>query len=966
MNPIYKDTLREIRKSFPRFLSIFAIICLGVAFFIGIKATGPSMVKIASDYYEKYDMPDGKIESLQGFNQKDLDLLDSMSEIEWQAISSVYATLETSKQAIKLYSYQPNQKHHYFKLVEGRMPRSKNEIVLDAKYLEILNKEFKQPIKVGSSVEILQDQKDQSFDLINQHYPDSVTNIQVPTLSNEHFTVVGFVEMPIYFERVNRGMNYTSFGVVIEDVVESNIATEVLWWLKGNHFSSYTEEYHRALDQMTQEIEEILLDRPQQKLESSQSVFDNEIHELERDLLKHNYHLLNNYKKIGPEEEQLDAALEEFDNGLVQMAETELNVFQQNDATIKLNGPVENQSESVGSLLEGQSQSNYTRYQLQSAHQAIVQGRKSLREGIQKGVLGIRQGELGVLDLQTAKSELTKVTYEVNDRQNFSSYNTLFDNAKKLNVIANLFPIFFFAIAILVVYSTVKRMAYEQRNYMGTMKQMGYSNRQIISKFMIYAGLACLFGVILGIYLGYKIFPPLIIGAYNLMFYLDEVKVVESNRWNLIVFSISLMCALLPAVYTPIKMLQKAPAHLLTAEPPKQGKKIWLENLTFLWNRLNFNRKMALRNLFRYKGRNLMTLIGVSGCTMLITTGLGISDTISGLVSKQFDSIQSYDATIYLEEDLTAYQLAQILEKVAATFGVKNTIPIYSQKFTSNGINGIENEINLVVPLGSSEDFNKFVSLHTRQEPQRLLSLDQTGPLVTERLAELYHLEQGSQLLLEKDAQEYSLNIDRVIENYVLHYVYMSSSDFNKIFEKKVHGNALLVNYHDKVNVNQLEDTIGDLEHVLTIVNTDTVRSMASQSMDSLGLITLVLIIAAAGLAFIVLYNLTNINIEERIKELATIKVLGFYSKEISLYVYEEIMYITCFASLIGLGLGRILTHLIMKQMQMEDMLFYPRISLRSYGISIVLTLVFSSLVMLLMHGKIRKINMVEALKGVD
>ena len=966
MNPIYKDTLREIRKSFPRFLSIFAIICLGVAFFIGIKATGPSMVKIASDYYEKYDMPDGKIETPQGLNENDLKLLDSIAEIDWQAISSVYAKLEPSTQAIKLYTYQPNQKHHYFKMVEGRMPQSKNEIVLDAKYLETINKELEEPIKVGSSVEIVQDNKESDLNLVNPHYPDSIMNIQAPELFSQKFTVVGFVRMPTYFERVNRGLNYTSFGVILEDVVESNIATEVVWWLKEDHPHSYTEEYHRELDRLTKEIDLLFADRPDEKLKSSQSVFENKIHELERDSLQHQYQLLNNYQKFGSEEERLDSAREDLEQGLVDLAETEDNIFQQNDTALKMNGSLANQSENISTLLEGQSQAHYSKYRLQSANQSLTQGAMNLREGLQKGVAGIRREELGKSDLQTAKSELSEVSYVVSNRQNFSSYSTLADNAKKLNVIANLFPVFFFAIAILVVYSTVKRMAYEQRNYMGTMKQMGYTNIQIISKFIIYAGLACLLGVILGIYLGYKIFPPLIIGAYNLMFYLDEVKVVQSNRWNLIVGCISLLCALVPAIYPPIKMLQKAPAYLLTPEPPKQGKKIWLENLTVLWDRLNFNRKMALRNLFRYKGRNLMTLIGVSGCTMLITTGLGISDTISGLVSEQFDSIQRYDATIYLEEELTSHQLSQIMEKVAAISGVQNTIPIYSQKYTSNDKNGVESEINLVVPLVPSEDFNKFVRLHTRQEPHSLLNLDQTGPLMTERLAELYPLDEGSQLILEKDSQAYSVKIERVIENYVLHYVYMSATDFNEIFENKAHGNALLVNYYDHVNVNQLEDAIGDLEHVLSIVNINTIRNMASQSMDSLGLITLVLIIAAAGLAFIVLYNLTNINIEERIKELATIKVLGFYSKEISLYVYEEIMYITCFASLIGLGLGRILTQLIMKQMQMEDMLFYPYISMTSYGLSIVLTLIFSSLVMLLMHGKIRKINMVEALKGVD
>lgn len=997
MNPLWKDNLREIRYSLARFLSIFAIITIGVAFFIGIKATGPTMVETARNYYENYNMPDGKVMSDVGLNQQDLQLLEGQENVHWQAVKTVYTTIDPGTQNIKVFGYDEKQEPNFFRIVEGRLPSKANEIALDAKYLDVLNESSDQPLHIGDQVKLKPESRtdDEALEH-NENYQDSLLAVEAPVLNQSEFEIVGFIQTPLYFERNNRGEgSVTVFGLVLDSVIESNIYSEAYYWSEeAKGMKAYEPEYEDQLAKLQKQLEARLASRPQERYKATYEDIYTTINEGEEELRDGLNTLNETSLDLSQAREELKEGEEEFDRGLSDFALNQQEFFYSQAEAFELQSSMnmenfdpalagqmsqnENLAEDAngsieGSLLEGHRLMREAERDLlagnldiQNGLQASAFGQRELNNELPEALGGIHQGNLDLRQAQESLEELEEPIYTVNTRQDLTAYSSLYENADKLNVIANIFPVFFFGIAILVVYTTVKRMASEQRNYMGTLKQMGYSNLQVLYKFLVYAGVAGVLGVVFGLILGYLIFPPIVIGAYNSMFYLENIMVSRSLEWNIIVGLIALACAIIPAIYTPLKMLQQPPAQLLQPEPPKKGKNILIEKIGFIWNRLDFRRKMTIRNLFRYKGRNSMTLIGVAGCAMLIVTGYGISDTVSGVVGYQFEDIQPFDAIVYLEDNQSEFERQEALEALRADPAIEGLVPVHTHLVEIDSSTVAGEAVSLVVPLVEEAEFSEFVDIRRRNQPDVPINLSETGPVITERLAELIDSEVGGELTFRQDSQDYQLTIGGVVENYVLHYIYLAPETFTEIMQEAPLANTFYVKYQPDILVSESEDRISNIDSILTVVNLSTIEIIASQATDSLNIITIVLIISAAGLAFVVLYNLTNINIEERIRELSTIKVLGFYSHEVTLYIYEEIIIITIIGSILGLILGRILTHVLMKLMQMNNMLFAPEISWASYTISFVLTFLFSSSVMLIMHRKIKNINMVEALKAVE
>ncbi|MGF3067065.1 FtsX-like permease family protein [Facklamia sp. P12950] len=970
MKSLIKDIFREILKSFPRFLSILAIISLGVAFFIGIKATGPAMVETARDYYETYDLPDGRILSTQGINDNDIKEIKNLkdgAELRLRPIKSVIGMVEPSTQPIKVFGINEQDKK-YYQLVEGRFPQKASEITLDSKYLDLINTDPNESVKVGDKVKITLNQR-ASEDAIDSDNSDSIFSIKDSELITNEFEVVGFVQTPLYYERINRGLDHSVFGLIQEDQIQASYYSEVFYWIRNNRKRAYEPAYQSRLDQLKIKLEDLLANRPKQRLEASKKDIQAKYDEVSSDLEEANNDFEAANKKISEVEKTLIDSEQDLQEAKIEFSQIEENLLRQSlEGNIDSNNPQAlGKPEEQAELLEGQEQSLMASNELFFGENQLSRSKKAVADSIAENNLELREGQLALEELKELEADLKEPTYHVLTRQDDAAYKSLKENAEKLNVISNLFPVFFFAIAVLVVFTTVKRMSSEQRNYMGTMQQMGYHRWQVILKFVVYAGLAGVIGIVLGISLGYRIFPPIILQAYNSMFYLANPLIPRSLYWNMIVGAIALACTLIPAIYTPYVLLKQAPAQLLRPEPPKQGKQILLENWTEFWKRISFNRKMTLRNLFRYKGRNLMTFIGVAGCSMLILTGFGISDTISGLLSNQFEQLQRYDATLVLNEDLGQYQTQKLQEELADYEGIEAYYPIRSESLELE--NDVEKEnVNLIVPLGDVQSFKDFVFVRQGGDDKvaEPVDLDEAGPLYTERLAELFNLKPNSKAIFKMDDENYTIPLKGAAENYVNHYLYMGENDYNQVFEKPAQINAFLLKYEANAKVTRIEDQLQDNEDVQAIVNITNIEEVVSKTMDSLYVITIVLIVSAAALAFVVLYNLTNINIEERNRELATIKVLGFYAREVSLYVYEEIFIITVLGSSFGLIAGRVLTHIIMKQMQMNSMLFYPRATLASFLISFILTFIFSSSVMLIMHQKIKRINMVEALKGLD
>ena len=510
------------------------------------------------------------------------------------------------------------------------------------------------------------------------------------------------------------------------------------------------------------------------------------------------------------------------------------------------------------------------------------------------------------------------------------------------------------------------RMVDEQRQQMGTLKGLGYSDFDIAKKYLIYAAIACIVGTSLGLVAGYNIFPAVIFDAYGSMYSLPSVKITYYLSYALISIAIALLCTIGPAAWAAHASLRENPAMMMRPKAPKNGKRVLLERVTFIWDRLSFNSKITVRNLMRYKARNMMTILGVAGCTALILTGYGIKNSISGLADTQFNDVMRYNAITAMRPEASAEEIASYDELVAATPEITDHLKVVqeSYKLDKKGVN-LQN-VTVFAPL-ESENLPDFVSLRDRitQEP---IALTDEGAVISEKLANLADVGPGDSIEIRNDEmQTYQIPIQAVTENYVNHYIYLTPSLYEEIFIQAAEPTTDLLLFDEPESWERSfgSEVMGEQAVALVTFINSVDRSFA-ETLGSLDVVTLVLIVSAASLAFVVLYSLTNINVSERIRELSTIKVLGFYDVEVSMYIYRESLVLTLLGILFGFVLGKILSTVVLKMVEIDFMMFPPTIMPISYLYAGLLSLLFSSVVMLIMHRKLKQVDMIEALKSVE
>ena len=610
---------------------------------------------------------------------------------------------------------------------------------------------------------------------------------------------------------------------------------------------------------------------------------------------------------------------------------------------------------------------------LGEAWQEIQQGEAAYQEGLVTftaervdAEIEIADGERQVAEAKQALADLIEPVYYVTDRSGNPGYQEYRDNADRISAIAEIFPVFFFLIAALVSFTTMARMVDEQRQQMGTLKGLGYSDFDIAKKYLIYAAIACIVGTSLGLVAGYNIFPAVIFDAYGSMYSLPSVKITYYLSYALISIAIALLCTIGPAAWAAHASLRENPAMMMRPKAPKNGKRVLLERVTFIWDRLSFNSKITVRNLMRYKARNMMTILGVAGCTALILTGYGIKNSISGLADTQFNDVMRYNAITAMRPEASAEEIASYDELVAATPEITDHLKVVqeSYKLDKKGVN-LQN-VTVFAPL-ESENLPDFVSLRDRitQEP---IALTDEGAVISEKLANLADVGPGDSIEIRNDEmQTYQIPIQAVTENYVNHYIYLTPSLYEEIFIQAVEPTTDLLLFDEPESWERSfgSEVMGEQAVALVTFINSVDRSFA-ETLGSLDVVTLVLIVSAASLAFVVLYSLTNINVSERIRELSTIKVLGFYDVEVSMYIYRESLVLTLLGILFGFVLGKILSTVVLKMVEIDFMMFPPTIMPISYLYAVLLSLLFSSVVMLIMHRKLKQVDMIEALKSVE
>ncbi len=577
-----------------------------------------------------------------------------------------------------------------------------------------------------------------------------------------------------------------------------------------------------------------------------------------------------------------------------------------------------------------------------------------------------------ILDAEEKIADIETPDWYVLGRDTISGYTSFYQDTERIDAIAMVFPVFFFLVAALVCLTTMTRMIEEQRTQIGVLKALGYSKSMIISKYIFYAAFTSLAGSLIGLTVGFQVFPRVIWAAYGMMYTTPPILAPWNVPYSLIASLVFLVCTIGSTFLACYGELMSVPASLIRPKPPKSGKRILLERIPFLWKRLSFTQKLTARNILRYKKRFFMTVIGIAGCTALMLTGFGLKDSISGIVSNQFGNIFHYDMQGSFSHEITPGQESERQQKAINALRndkrIKETLLIHQENSTArSGENGRSLPVYVLVPE-NTETVTDFITLQTRKG-KTPISFPEKGAVITEKLSNELNLKVGDSLTLEdSDNRQVSIPIVGVCENYVHHYVYLSPAQYEALYEKPCTYQAFfsLLNETGEKVESELSAELLKNDEMIGVGFISSITQTFNDMFDSLNLVVLVLIISASLLAFVVLYNLTSINVNERVREIATIKVLGFYDREVDSYIYRENVVLTIIGILTGFAMGVFLHQYVMRVAEVNIVMFGREIYGPSYLWAALLTFVFSLTVNFVMHFRLKRISMVESLKSIE
>ncbi|MGO3731680.1 MAG: FtsX-like permease family protein [Vagococcus sp.] len=907
-----QSIFREIRQSKARFFSILLIILLGVCFYAGIKATGPDMIHTADAYYNENRLMDAKIMSPIGLEEEDLDLIKETKEVsQAEGGYTIDVSEANENQVVRLMSYDMEKSNalNQPRIETGRLPQKVDEIALDNRSYEL------EKYKIGDTITFKPRDKEH--------------------LTTTTYRVVGFINSPLYIDRVSRGNTTIGkgsvdfFGLIPKENMTLDVYTDIYVIFKGTvGKTSYSSDYKKAVEQGNHSLETALADRPQKRVNQLKS---------------------DGYKKIEDGKQQLATASRQLTEGTERLESAKAQLADQ-QIQVSL-------SEKMGQVMPSEQLS-----ELQQAENKLNLQEAKLNK--ERKILTDKQAQLVTKEQEL--TELERPEYVFMTRDNQPSYSEYEDNADRISSIATVFPVFFFMIAALICLTTMTRMVDEKRGEIGTLKALGYSNWEISQKFIVYATLASLIGSGMGLVIGFYLFPTVIFNAYGSMYNLPSVIITYYLNYSIQSVVVALLCTLLSSLIVLRVDLLSTPAVLMRPKAPKPGKRIWLERLPHIWKRLNFNQKVTARNLFRYKQRMLMTVLGIAGCMAMIITGFGLKDSIGDIVDIQFSRIWHYDATVTYNPDATLDESKQYATEKENIKALDQQLLVSQKKVEVSKKGYSEQDVIIDTPKDVTS-LPQFITFADRQTKDTF-TLDDKGVIINEKLSNLFDVSIGDKLdITDGDDKTYQVTVRHIAENYAMHFMYMTPAYYDKVFSETPTYQVELLTVNTSLSSKQeetLAETLMDTKKAINVTFTSQIGKAMDDTMGSLNIVVWVLIVSAAMLAFIVLYNLTNINISERIRELSTIKVLGFYDKEVTMYVYRENNILTLLGIGLGCLLGKWLHGFVLKTAEIDMMMFPPDIHLISYVYSALLTSFFSFVVMVVMHRRLKKVDMIEALKS--
>lgn len=668
---------------------------------------------------------------------------------------------------------------------------------------------------------------------------------------------------------------------------------------------------------------------------------------------------------------QLDEAERQLEEGKAQLEEgnrelisasVQLEVAQQ-----QIDSGYEELNDAKAELEQSRAELEQSKQDLEDGWREYYEQKAEAEQEIADGEEELRQAEEDIADAEYELSLLEDPQWYVLDRNAVQAYAEYDQNADRIGAVGEVFPVIFFLVAALVSLTTMTRMVEEQRTLIGTMKALGYSKIAIAGKYLLYALSASLLGSLIGVVVGEYVLPQVILSAYGLLYLNLPYRLTPPNlEYGLMSTVIAVFCTTAATLFACFKETMASPASLMRPAAPKQGKRVFLERVTFLWSRLSFTSKATVRNLFRYKKRFFMTVFGIGGCMALLMVGFGLRDSIQTIIKNQYQNIWVYDAYASIDDGADTEERAALLTDVQNIDGIAEALEVRQIAIDVES-GGVTKSVNLFVPE-STDNLTDFVILKDRITDERY-ELEDGSVIITEKLASMLELSVGDTITIQDgDSRRYTASISAISENYMYNYMYMTPDTYETLYGEAPVYNTLFLNLEEGTSLTEeeLSSRLLDMDNITGVTLISTLNEQVQDMMHALDLVVWVLIIAAGLLAYVVLYNLNNINITERRRELATLKVLGFYNLEVAEYVYRENVLLTICGCLFGLVFGFFLHRYMILTLEVDMVMFGRTIQPISYVLSILITFFFAAFVNFIMYFSLKKIDMVESLKSVE
>lgn len=994
-NAFNKNIRRTIAGSIGRYIAILAIIALGVGFFVGIKVTKTAMVQTGDKYVTEHNMYDFRLVSTLGFEEADEEKIAAVKEAEDAegAITQDFFSKNSRGDSIILRAHSITERISTLRLVEGRMPETAGECVGD--------KEHFTEADIGRTIEVTDENDEDTKEVFK----------------NKKMKLVGLVDSVNYMNRTERGTASIGNGKIDayiylpRDGFSSDYFTEMyVTSAKGGYL--YSEEYDDNIKKAQDAIEAIsekcatdrydkIIADAQKEIDEAQSELDDGWTELENGRATLATEKKKTQDKLAASKEKLDSVDKELKTGEEQIAqgrktaesekkkleealpaaEQALEQAQQygdEAAVAEAQAAVEQIEAGIAKCIGSLDQIDKKAAELEAGEVKVEQGYKDYYAGKKKAEAEfasaeaelasaeaeLRDGEKEIEDARKELKDIEKPELYVQTRDDNLGYDSFDSNSDIVDSIAKVFPVFFFLIAALVCSTTMSRMIEEERTQIGALRAIGYTRMKIMWKYLIYSGSAAVIGCMGGFLLGSKFFPYAIWTAYNMIF--DFAPLEFYFSWPLAVVSllVSIMCSAGTTWLACRGQLNDMPAQILRPKAPKNGKRIFLEHITPVWSRLKFLHKVTARNILRYKKRMIMMIVGIAGCTALVLAGLGLYDSIADIAEHQYGEIEVYDMTAQFSEELDGDELVKFNDEYGEEVAV---IAPYDKIGINVKSSGKIRSCSLMV-TDDAATMQKVVKFRENDAERTDISYPGYGEaLINNKLAELMGVDVGDKLTVEyDDTKTVELTVSGIYRNYVQNYVYINEATYEDVMGKTYEPDMAFIKFSEGYNERKVAEDINSFEDILGMqLNKDTMASI-EQMMVSLNYIIWLVIGCAAALAFIVLFNLSNINITEREREIATIKVLGFYPSETGAYVFRENFVLVILGIIVGLPLGVVLHKFVMSQIVVDMIAFNEVLKPVSYVYAACMVILFSFAVDVIMRRKLNKVNMAEALKSTE